>query len=265
MGHKQTIQSNKIYFGKKQETAIKDYLINNELTKSEKEKIYVTIIHPAFVKLTENILFTYGNHFQFFKIGYDIDDLISMGTSYCYGKIEKFNPLQGHKAYSFFGTIVKRYFIQLSIQAQKNKKILVDLDNSDEYINEWHHENLIHEEKYHEYLFDKNFIFEIKNWFIENHELIEIVDDDEIKIMKSILDLIDFSEIIENTKKKALYIYIREMSRVEKTYKITNVIRKMKRPYELLKENYIASDGQLITGSLKINPSEWKEEKKHEV
>jgi excinuclease UvrABC helicase subunit UvrB len=69
--------------------------------------------------------------------------------------------------------------------------------------------------------------------------------------MKSILDLIEFSKTLENINKKALYIYIKEMTGIDKSYKIANVIKKMKEPFFIFKENYITSHGKILSGSLK--------------
>jgi len=162
---------NKNYFGKKQEQAIRDYLTNKKLTKVEKEKLYVDVIHPAFEKLVENIVYTYGNRFQFFNMGYEPEDLISMGVTYCYQKLPRFNVELNKKAYSFFGTIVKRYFIQASIKTQKNKKTHINL-NSDNTTNDTRGNqntrlydiNLMHIEDHddNDKIFDSNFINEMK-------------------------------------------------------------------------------------------------------
>jgi len=69
--------------------------------------------------------------------------------------------------------------------------------------------------------------------------------------MKAILDLIDFSKTLENINKKALYIYIKEMTGIDKSYKIANVIKKMKDPFFIFRENYISSYGKILSGSLK--------------
>jgi hypothetical protein len=241
--------NSKVYFGKDEEAYISQYN-SDKISSKMKEKIYVEKIHPLFLKLSENILNTYGKQHQFFNIGYESDELILMGATFAYTVLDKYNPAKG-KAYSFFGTVIKRYFIQLSMKAQRNKINHVDLDDVNSFINEYH-DGLIHTDEYFNEVYDEGFINDIKVWFLDNHNVIDIRDKDEIKIMKAILDLIDFSQYIENINKKALYIYIKEISRVEKSYKITNTIRKMKSAFFILKENYIATNGNIVTGSIII-------------
>jgi hypothetical protein len=165
-------KNNKNYFGKTQENAIKEYISNDKLSHAEKEKLYVNIIHPAFTKLTENIVYTYGNRFQFFNMGFEPEDLISMGVTYCYQKLSRFEVDRNTKAYSFFGTIVKRFFIQESIKIQKKKKTHVNLNSDNTTTNSINIEthtklfdkNLMHIEDHddNDKIFDHNFINEMR-------------------------------------------------------------------------------------------------------
>ena len=106
------------YFTQDTEDAI--VLYNNTTDYDEKDRIYRTRIHYAFFKLTENIIHT----FKFYYTEVDnISDLQHEVISFLLSKIHLFNPEKGAKAYSYFGTIAKRYLI---ISNTKNYKKRVD-------------------------------------------------------------------------------------------------------------------------------------------
>jgi hypothetical protein len=86
----------------KTEDAIVKY--NNEADFLVKSKIYELEIHPAFFKLTENIVHT----FKFYHTEVDnIGDLQHEVIIFLLSKIHLFDPSKGSKAYSYFGTIAK--------------------------------------------------------------------------------------------------------------------------------------------------------------
>ena len=97
---------------------------------------------------------------------------------------------------------------------------------------------------------DKIFIDKISQWYEENHLKIGIKIEKEIKIMYAILELMANAENIENTNKKQLYIYIREMTGQE-TKNITPTMKKMRTAYVHLRQNYI-NKGEIISGSVTI-------------
>ena len=94
----------KNYFTQQTEDAI--VLYNNTPDPSERSKIYEREIHYAFFKLTENIIHT----FKFYYTEVDeIEHLQHEVITFLLSKIHLFNPNNGAKAYSYFGTIAKRY------------------------------------------------------------------------------------------------------------------------------------------------------------
>ena len=106
------------YFTQDTEDAIVSY--NNTTDFELKDKIYRERIHYAFFKLTENIIHT----FKFYYTEVDnIEDLQHEVISFLLSKIHLFDPSKGAKAYSYFGTIAKRYLI---ISNTKNYKKRVD-------------------------------------------------------------------------------------------------------------------------------------------
>merc|ERR1712115_473021 len=121
------------YFTQDTEDAI--VLYNNTRDPKRRSEIYEREIHYAFFKLTENIIHT----FKFYHT--DVDNLQHLQheiITFLLSKIHLFNPDKGAKAYSYFGTIVKRWLILYNTKNynKKIKKVSTDellKDNSTHY------------------------------------------------------------------------------------------------------------------------------------
>ncbi len=168
----------------------------------------------------------------FYKFYYtevdNIEDLQHEVISFLLSKIHLFNPEKGAKAYSYFGTIAKRYLI---ISNTKNYKKRVDKAPIEE---------LESDEKYSYNIDDTPanqklilFIDEYVNHCTNNIYKLFPKDND-AKIADAILELFRKRESIDVFNKKALYIYIREIIDV-KTPKITKIANKL---YDVFKEHY---------------------------
>ncbi len=133
------------------------------------------------------------------------------------------------KAYSYFGTIVKRWCIIYNNKMYKNKvqKVAVDELNND------------HNQAYtldSTPVDDKLSIF-MDQYVNEMTTLIHTVfsKEQDIKIADSILELFRKRDLIDVFNKKALYIYIYEMVPDIKAPRITKVANVM---YDIFKKNY---------------------------
>ena len=215
----------KNYFTQDTEDAI--VLYNGTSDTNIKSKIYSDHIHYPFFKLTENIIHT----FKFYYTEVDeIEHLQHEVICFLLSKIHLFDPTRGAKAYSYFGTIAKRYLI---LQNQKNYKKRVEKAPVDELFKDDTHTYNIDDpdsdkdplskyiDKYVEYC--TNNIFEL----FPKQKDAEVAD--------AILELFRKREGIDIFNKKALYIYIREMVDV-KTPKITKIANQL---YSVFKGNYI--------------------------
>ena len=96
----------KNYFTQETEDAIIAY--NDSTDFEERSRIYETKIHYAFFKLTQNIIHTFK--FYYTEVN-NIEDLQHEVITFLLSKIHKFDSTRGAKAYSYFGTIVKRWLI----------------------------------------------------------------------------------------------------------------------------------------------------------
>ena len=215
----------KNYFTQKTEDAI--VLYNGTSDTDVKSKIYQNDIHYPFFKLTENIIHT----FKFYYTEVDeIEHLQHEVICFLLSKIHLFDPTRGAKAYSYFGTIAKRYLI---LQNQKNYKKRVEKAPVDELFKDDTHTYNIDDPDS-----DKDPLSKYIDKFVEycSENIYTLFPKQkDAEIADAILELFRKRENIDVFNKKALYIYIREMVDV-KTPKITKIANRL---YDVFKGNYI--------------------------
>ena len=213
-----------VYFTQETENAI--VLYNTTLDSEIRSKIYQNEIHYAFFKLTENIIHT----FKFYYTEVDnIQDLQHEVITFLLSKIHLFNPERGAKAYSYFGTIAKRYLI---LYNTKNYKKRVDSVPVEDLEQDESYSYSIEDTLKNEFL--SNYIDEFVTYCSSNiYELFP--KDQDAQIADAILELFRKRENIDIFNKKALYIYIREMIDA-KTPKITKIANQL---YSIFKRGYI--------------------------
>jgi len=218
------IKKSNNYFTSETEEAI--VLYNNTYDNEIKSKIYEQFIHYPFFKLTENIIHT----FKFYYTEVDeIEHLQHEVITFLLSKIHLFDPSKGAKAYSYFGTIAKRYLI---ISNQNNYKKRVDKAPLEVLYDDENHSYSIDDKKSEDFL--SNFIDQYINYVTENIYKLFPKEDD-AKVADAIIELFRKREDIDIFNKKALYIYIREMVDV-KTPKITKIANQL---HDIFKNNYV--------------------------
>ncbi len=216
----------KNYFTQETEDSI--VLYNASIDSEFKSKIYKEKIHYAFFKLTENIIHT----FKFYHT--EVEELEHLQHEiivFLLSKIHLFDPSRGAKAYSYFGTIVKRWLILYTTKNYNTKIKKVDIDV------------LVQDNSPHSYDMDdiggetvddlSKYIDIFVNHVTENiYELFPKKND--AQIADAVLELFRKRDTIDVFNKKALYIYIREIVDV-KTPKITKVADKL---HDIFKTKY---------------------------
>ena len=112
-------KKSKNYFTQETEDYIVKYNNLDPVEDSEKRsRIYETHIHYAFFKLTQNIIHT----FKFYHTEVsNLEHLQHEIITFLLSKIHLFDPTRGAKAYSYFGTIVKRWLILYNTKNYKKK------------------------------------------------------------------------------------------------------------------------------------------------
>jgi len=216
----------KNYFTQETEDSI--VLYNASVDSEFKSKIYKEKIHYAFFKLTENIIHT----FKFYHT--EVEELEHLQHEiivFLLSKIHLFDPSRGAKAYSYFGTIVKRWLILYTTKNYNTKIKKVDIDV------------LVQDNSPHSYDMDdiggetvddlSKYIDLFVDHVTENiYELFPKKND--AQIADAVLELFRKRDTIDVFNKKALYIYIREIVDV-KTPKITKVADKL---HDIFKTKY---------------------------
>lgn len=222
----------RIYFTKDTEEAILEYL--SETDQAVRNEIYNTRIAHSFYKLSENIIHTFK---FYYTDDTTIEDLKHEVVTFLLEKLHLYKQNKG-AAYSYFGTIAKRYLIILN---KKNYQKLQDKID----INEVFNDN--EEETNHLVWYDTStsddinlsVFMDIYVNYVSKNLFKLFPKSKDSRVADSILELFrkrETLDILEN--KKALYIYIREMINVE-TPHITKIVKKLKQIYvDLFNEYY---------------------------
>jgi hypothetical protein len=215
------------YFTQETEDAIVEFV--KETDKPKRDRIYREKIHYAFFKLTENLIHTYK---YYYTDNHTVEELQHNAIIFLIERLEKFKPGKG-KAYSYFGTIAKRYFIFNNANNYKKLQIYQDIT---ETINEEEgtQKELIVE------AFVENQLSSFLDVYVKYNEqyLIRLYPKEkERQVADAILELFRKRENLDIFNKKAFYIFIKEMVDVDTTL-ITKVIKKMKLLYAELYNQY---------------------------
>ena len=204
------------YFTKETEEYIKKY--NVSIDSEYRAKIFTDHIYFPFYKLAENIIHTFKFYYTDVERIEDLKhEVVSMLLE---EKIMKFDPDHGAKAYSYFGTIVKRWLINYN---NKNYKKLKQIGSFDDM-----------EESYEGSLNVKlpggiTLSQFLDMWVEKTYDKLDrlFTKDNEKQIADAVLTIFKTRYDLDIFKKKALYIYIREMTDCE-TPHLTKVISVLK-------------------------------------
>lgn len=216
----------RIYFTQDTEDAIVEYLASTD--QDERNRIYNERIEYGFYKLAENIIHT----FKFYYTDTDtIEELKHEVITFLLEKLHLYNPTKG-KAFSYFGTIAKRYLIVYNENNYKKLQERADVDDSDE--DQMH---LYENDKSLEDIFNENNFMDNYIRYIDTHLFKLFPKKQDAQTADAIVELFRKRETLEIFNKKALYIYIREITDVS-TPQITKIIKKLKLLYVQLYNEY---------------------------
>jgi hypothetical protein len=216
-----------IYFTSDTEEAILEYLRTKNPAK--RNEIFNSRIDYAFHKLAENIIHTFK--FYYTEVN-TIDELKHEVVAFLLEKLHLYKQEKG-KAYSYFGTIAKRYLILYNNANYKKLKEKAAVDEVDE---------------------DKSILIELTNEETNNTSINAFVDyfvkyvdknlfelfpkDDDARTADAVVELFRKRENLDIFNKKGIYIYIREITD-QSTPQITKVIKRLKSIYKQLFSEYL--------------------------
>ena len=216
----------KMYFTKNTEKAI--VLYNETEDFRERQKIYNEQIKYPFEKLAENILNTFK--FSYFEVGnLDVQkDVVSFLVS----NMHKYQKEKG-KAFSYFSVVAKNFLILNNNTNFRRFKQHKDIETTNPI-----EEGLVVNPMGYRLNRELREFFRLMiDYWEENAEKLFKKSRD-IKIVYALVELFRKCEVIENFNKKALYLYVREMTDC-KTQHITKVINRMKKVQAGLHAEYI--------------------------
>tara|TARA_Y100000034_G_scaffold55694_1_gene68226 strand:+ start:468 stop:1148 length:681 start_codon:yes stop_codon:yes gene_type:complete len=224
MKRKRKKKSNQ-YFTKVHENAILEY-INSDI-QSERNNLYRYTIQPVFVEMINKIVFTY----KFTNLP-NVESLKDECEIHLITVLSNFDPSKGSKAFSYFSVITKNWFIA------KVKKTAIQLKreaNYDEISKQVEMEKLA---IYNQYSYErekKEFLEhlwgEIRRWEKQN------LKENERKVLEAIKILFTDADSIEIFNKKAIYLYIREITKLN-TKQVLNNLNKFRLEYATFKKKW---------------------------
>jgi hypothetical protein len=213
------------YFTKEHEQAILDYCSTTD--NQIRTKLYMQFIGPAFNEMVDKIVFTYK-----FTTLPDIDFLREDCKVWLTTILDKYNPDSGSKAFSYFSVITKNWFIhKVKKTAEQNRRetLYEDIMNVSE------HDNLTVEHGYfverEEQEFWTAFWSEVDTWSDLD------LKDNERRVVEAIKILMKDPDSIEIFNKKAIYLYIREITGLN-TKQIVNNLHKVRMKYKTFRNDW---------------------------
>lgn len=226
---KKTKKRKNYYFTLDHEDAIVRYTNTNSLR--ERTDLYVQLIQPAFNEMVDKIVYTYK-----FTTLPNIDYLRDECKIWLMTVLDKYDPNKGSRAFSYFSVITKNWFINKVKKQQKRQRREIDYDNipkryEEKYLSttESYVSNREEEE------FWKLFYEELKSW--DSTQMKE----NDLKVYKAILVLFESKEDIEIFNKKAIYLYLREITGLN-TKQIVNSLKKFRKKYSFFKQDWESGD-----------------------
>ena len=210
------------YFTKVHENAIVEYALTDD--KSTRSELYIQYIGPALDELVDKIVYTYK-----FNNLPNIDYLKDDCKLWLITILDKYDPEKKSKAFSYFSVITKNWFIHKVKQNSKKLKrdvqyenITADLD-SEKLITKNSYEADREEGEFWQHLFH-----EIKSW-----EKLKLKDNEK-KVLDAINILFNSIDEIEIFNKKAIYLYMREITGLN-TKQIVNNLNRIRKRYRMFK------------------------------
>ena len=218
-----------MYFTKDTEVSIIKFLTSEE--KKERETVYGKEILPAMKKLVESLIYVYG----FKSPLMNTQELIDEGCFFLYKSLHKWNPDKGSKAFSYFNVVAKNFLINTTnshrkkyfkhvyldeITSRKGDSVLkqqvdrhVEIPSTEELIinSERRAENVARVKKVREFL----------------------TDDRDLITISAVEKLFDNAQELDFINKQSIYVYLCEISGLEKKH-LTKSMSKIRKIYSRL-------------------------------
>lgn len=222
-------KGSKNYFTKKHEQAILDYCASD--CQRERTVLYADWIGPAFDEMVDKIVFTYK-----FTTLPNIDSLRDECKIWLITILDKYDVSRGSKAFSYFSVIIKNWFIHKVKKQSKQNKTEIEISELPKELELQHisttnqYANIREHNEFFTLLMD-----EVNSWEVEKMKL------NEQKVVDAIKILFDSHDDIEIFNKKAIYLYLREITGLN-TKQVVNSLNKIRARYRVFKVRWDRGD-----------------------
>ena len=213
------------YFTKIHEDAIVKYAAST--CRKEKTELYGKLIQPAFDEMVNKIIFTYK-----FNNLPNIDPLREDCKVWLTTILDKYDPNKGSKAFSYFSVVTKNWFIHKvkknskSLKREVSFEHLVESGGPDSLGTSGNTESYV--DKREEAEFWMCLLQQIDKWDTDN------LKKNEKCVLDAVRVLLHNIEDIEIFNKKAVYLYLRELTGLN-TKQVVNNLNKLREKYRIFK------------------------------
>tara|TARA_B100000900_G_C20439195_1_gene658301 strand:+ start:90 stop:788 length:699 start_codon:yes stop_codon:yes gene_type:complete len=216
------------YFTKEHELAIVDYARSACL--KHRTKLYESLIGPAFSEMVNKIIFTYK-----FNTLPNIDPLREDCKIWLTTILDKYDPDKGSKAFSYFSVVTKNWFIHKVKKNSKRLKKEVSFENlvttgGPDVLGTSDDANSYVEQRV-EMEFWNSLLTQIDKWDTGSLKV------NEKAVLDAVRVLLHNIEDIEIFNKKAVYLYLRELTGLN-TKQVVNNLNKLRDKYRLFKSKW---------------------------
>lgn len=219
------------YFDENTDRSIELFLKTTDDT--SRHQIFDRDIRPAFEKLIESIIYIY----RFWTID-EVDTLKMECLTALYETLPKYDPAKSNKGFSYFNVVAKNWFVQRAKEKSKRNRqennLYHDFDsdvakNDPNFVVSPHEDALIDDESW------KSFFQEMDRWRSKS------LKSSERSVLEAVIYLFRNPEFpIYN--KKAIYLYIREMTGLNTKQVVVN-LKRLKGYYQKFRERSL-SEGE---------------------
>ena len=217
------------YFRQEHEDAIEEYASTKDIKR--RTELYIKYIGPVFDEMVDKIIFTYK-----FTTLPNIDSLRDECKIWLTTILDKYDPNKGSKAFSYFSVVTKNWFIhKVKKTSSKTKREVHMEDLSKELECEHLSTRNPYIEDRQDAEFWQNLWVEIDSWDTGN------LKENEKKVLEAVKLVLSSSDSIEIFNKKAIYLYIREITGLN-TKQVVNNLNKMRAKYRVFKHKWDKGD-----------------------
>jgi len=213
------------YFTKVHERAVIEYALSDD--KAVRTRLYIEFLGPAFDEMVDKIVYTYK-----FNNLPNIDYLKDDCKLWLMTILDKYDPNRKSKAFSYFSVITKNWFIHKV--KQNSKRLKRDVQYEALGADSAKEELIIHNEyesKREQAEFWLHLWREMDDW-----QKLKLKDS-ERKVLDAIKILFESVDEIEIFNKKAIYLYMREITGMN-TKQVVNNLNRIRKRYRNFKSEW---------------------------